>query len=157
MWGAELFQLPRSVNYIIFLWRHSAQTCQVPTSGGRCLPSCWGQLFSPGMLVNCKRTSYPRKTWLYRPTLWGKIWMIVVSYVTIEIRGAGSWRGATRVAGSGLVSMHSMNLRKMKVCSTWVARSRCAKWERAEKRWETAGSRQRKTMWMSERTGLKAE
>lgn len=156
MWGAELFQLPGSVNYIIVLWRLSAQTCQMPTSGGRCLPSCWGRLFSPGMSVNCKRTSYPRKACLYRPTLWGKIQMMVVSSVTIEIRGAGSWRGATREAGSGLVSMHSVNLRKMKVCSTWVARPWWAEWERAEKRWETTGSKQRETMPASERTRLKA-
>lgn len=36
--------------------------------------------------------------------------------------------------------MHSVNLRKMKVCSTWVARPWRARWERAKKRWETAGS-----------------
>lgn len=66
--------------------------------------------------------------------------MIAVSAVTIEIRGAGSWRGATRVAGSGVVGMHSENLRKMKVCSTCVARPWWAKWERAGKRRGTAGS-----------------
>lgn len=49
-----------SVNYIIFSRRHSAQTCQVPASGG-CLSSCWGKSLSPGSSVNCKRTSYPRK------------------------------------------------------------------------------------------------
>lgn len=114
-----------------------------------------GQLFSPSILVNCKRTSYPRKACLYRPTLWGKIRTIVVSSVTIEIRGAGSWRGATGVAGSGLVSMHSVNLRKMKVCSTWIDRPWWAKWERAEKRWETTGSRQRETRLGSEGQGLK--
>ena len=112
----------------------------MPTPGGRRLPSCWGQLFSPGKLVNCKRTSYPRKACLYRPTLRGKIQMIALSAVTIEIRGAGSWRGATRGAGSGVVGMHSVNLRKMKVCSTCVARLWGAKWERAERRRETAGS-----------------
>lgn len=72
--------------------------------------------------------------------------MIVVSCVTIEIRGAGSWREATQVAGSGLVSMLSVNLRKMKVCSASVARPWWAKWERVGKRWETAGSRHRETM-----------
>lgn len=72
--------------------------------------------------------------------------MIVVSCVTIEIRGAGSWREATQVAGSGLVSMLSVNLRKMKVYSASVARPWWAKWERVGKRWETAGSRHRETM-----------
>lgn len=114
-----------------------------------------GQLFSPGILVNCKRTSYPRKACLYRPTLGGKIRTIVMSSVTIEIRGAGSWRGATGVAGSGLVSMHSVNLRKMKVCSTRIDRPWWAKWERVEKRGETTGSRQRETRLGSEGQGLK--
>lgn len=49
-----MFQLPRSVNYIIFLWRHSAQTCQVPTSGGRRLPSCWGSSSPPASWLTAK-------------------------------------------------------------------------------------------------------
>ena len=59
--------------------------------------------------------------------------MIAMSSVTIEIRGDGSWRGATRVAGSGVVSVHSVNLGKIKACYPWAARPWWAMWERDKK------------------------
>lgn len=82
-------------------------------------------LFSPSIAVTAKGQAEPAcKTNSLRQNPED-----VVSFVAMEIRGAGSWREATRVPGSGLVSMHSVSLRRMKVCSRWMARLWQAKWE----------------------------
>lgn len=107
-----------SVNYIIFSRRHSAQTCQVPASGG-CLSSCWGKSLSPGSRLTAKGQAIPGKQLVQANSL-RQIPSNTLPSVTIEIGGARSWREAARVSGRRLVSVHSVNLREKQVHPIWV-------------------------------------
>lgn len=111
-----------SVNYIIFSRRHSAQTCQVPTSGG-CLSSCWGKRLSPGSSVNCERTSYPRKAACSGQLSEANLYYHHAFRYHRDKRCQKLERGyLCRMSGRRSVGMHSMNLRKEQVYPVWTAR-----------------------------------